>query len=336
VKALILFVAVLVGLDQALGMVLDVLYRRTTAGGSGGQINLALRQSPEILVLGNSRASAHISPSVLRSRLSASVFNAGTPGQDFLYAVMLLDLWTRSHHPPAAIILNMDPRSLSRSEEELQRAGVFSAYFGDSQTVRRIMLMRGSFAHLKYLSYSYRFNGKVLPIIKNLVVKPDPAFDGYSPTADSPDVRSDPIAASAGREVAEFPDWEVKLEYLRDLTQYCRENGTRLFLIIAPVFAPDPIRAAWSVRMSRLATSFPGLELLDLSERTHPELFAGQGQLYHDNLHLNAKGAEIFSTLLANEIAMRMGKIEASRMGRPWSARRQLGDVVCRPEAFCG
>jgi hypothetical protein len=123
---------------------------------------------------------------------------------------------------------------------------------------------------------------------------------------------------------------------LRDLTQYCRENGTRLFLIIAPVFAPDPIRAAWSVRMSRLATSFPGLELLDLSERTHPELFAGQGQLYHDNLHLNAKGAEIFSTLLANEIAMRMGKIEASRMGRPWSARRQLGDVVCRPEAFCG
>jgi len=336
VKALILFVVVLVGLDQALGMVLDVLYRRTTSGENGGQINLALKQSPEILVLGNSRASAHISPSILRSRLSASVFNAGTPGQDFLYAVMLLDLWTRSHQAPAAIVLHVDPRSLARTEEELQRASVFSAYFWESETVRQILLTRDKYARVKYLSYSYRFNGKVLPIIKNLVVKPDPAFDGYSPTADSPDVRSDPIAASVGREVTEFPDWEVKLEYLRDLTHYCRKNGTRLFLITTPVFTPDPIRAAWSVRMSRLVTSYPGLEFLDLSERTHPELFAGQGQLYHDNLHMNGQGAAIFSNLLANELAKRMGKIQTSRVGRHSSTRRGSADMLCRPEASCG
>ena len=306
-KALLLFVVVVVGIDQGLGIVLDTLYRRTNSGELGGQINLALQQNSDILVLGNSRAAEHVSPSILRARLSASVFNAGAAGQDFLYAIMLLDLWTRSHHPPEAIILNLDPQSLSRSVEELQRTGVFSAYFDESQKVKRILLMRSRYARVKYWSYSYRFNGKVLAILKNLFARRDPAFDGYSPMQGSLEANSDPRAAVTGREPREFPAWDLKLEYLEELAQYCRKNGTRLFLITAPVFTPDPIRNAWSARMSRFVTAYPGVEFLDLSERTHPELFAGQSQLYHDNMHLNARGAEIFSTLLAGEIAERMG-----------------------------
>jgi len=317
-RALVLFVVFVVGLDQALGISLDRLYRRTTSGELGGLINLALKQSPDILVLGNSRARHHISPSILRAHLSASVFNAGADGHDFLYAVMLLDLWTRAHRPPTAIILNMDPRSLSRSEEELQRTSVFSGYFGESRTVQRILLIRDKYARLKYVSYSYRFNGKVLSIMKNLVVSPDPAFDGYIGASDSLDVDSDPIAATIGREIRQFPDWDLKLEYLKELTQYCKNNGTRLFLIAGPVFTPDPVRSLWSARLSNVAAAYPGLEFLDLSERTHPELFAGQAHLYHDNLHLNAKGAEVFSTLLASEIAKRMGKVESAREGHSW------------------
>jgi len=314
VRAFIIFVVFIVALDQAVGAALDGLYRRTTSGELGGLINLALKQSPDILVLGNSRARHHIAPSILGPRLSASVFNAGADGHDFLYAIMLLDLWTRSHRPPGAIILNMDPRSLSRSEEELQRTSVFSAYFGESRTVQRVLLIRDHYARLKYLSSSYRFNGKVLPIIKNLIVQPDPAFDGYVGATDSMDVRADPIIAAVGQEVGQAAEWDVKLEYLKELAKYCRENGTRLFLVAGPVFTPDPVRSVWSARMSELITSFPGVEFLDLSERTHPELFAAQAQLYHDNLHLNARGAEIFSTLLASQIAERIGKTKLSRL----------------------
>src|SRR5262245_32663312 len=101
----------------------------------------------------------------------------------------------------------------------------------ESETVQRILLMGSHYARLKYLSYSYRFNGKVLPIIKNLVVRPDSAFDGYTPTQGALDVSSDPGLAVTGRETGEFPDWDLKLKYLKELAQYCRKNGTRLFLI---------------------------------------------------------------------------------------------------------
>ena len=74
-RAFILFLVILVGFDQAVGISLDALYRRTTSGELGGLINLALKQSPDILVLGSSRAVHHVSPSVLRTGLSASVFS---------------------------------------------------------------------------------------------------------------------------------------------------------------------------------------------------------------------------------------------------------------------
>jgi hypothetical protein len=326
-RGFLLFLVLVIGFDQALGAGLDRLYRRTTSGEFGGLINYALKQDPEVLVLGSSRAQHHVSPSILQARLSATVFNAGVNGQDFLYAVMLLDLWTRSHRPPAAIILHMDPQSLSRSEEEIERTSVFSAYFGESQIVRRILLMRGNYARVKYLSYSYRFNGKVFPIIKNLVVRPDPTFDGYVGLAGSLAGGSDSSAASGGAEIGALPYWDLKLEYLGEMAQYCRNTGTRLFLFTSPVFKSDPARSVWSARLSQLVASYPGVEFLDLSERTHPELFAGQFQLYFDNTHLNARGAEIFSTLLGDEIAARMGKSRASRAGRTAPARWESGRI---------
>jgi hypothetical protein len=314
-RPFVLFLVLLVGFDQALGAVLDRLYRRTTSGELGGLINYALTQNPEVLVLGSSRARHHVSSSILQARLSAPVFNAGVNGQDFLYAVMLLDLWVRSHRPPMAIVLHVDPQSLERSEEEIQRTSVFSAYFGDSQTVRRILLMRGNYARLKYLSYSYRFNGKVFPIVKNLFVRPDPTFDGYIGLAGALDAGADGPAGRGGPETGALPYWDVKLEYLNEISQYCRNSGTRLFLFTSPVFKPDPGRQVWSARLSRLVASYPGVEFLDLSERTHPELFAGKPQLFKDNNHLNARGAEMFSALLGDQLAARIGETKAWRAG---------------------
>lgn len=95
-KRLFYFAILVIGLDRVIGFSLDRLYLRTESGESGGLINHALRQNPDILVLGSSRAKYHVSPDVLADKLSVSAYNAGIGGQDFLYAVMLLDLWGRS------------------------------------------------------------------------------------------------------------------------------------------------------------------------------------------------------------------------------------------------
>jgi hypothetical protein len=313
-KRFVLFAILIVALDQTIGFVLKRLYLRTTSGEAGGLINCALRHDPDVLVLGSSRAKHHVSPAILRARLSASVFNAGINGQDFLYAIMLLDLWTRSHAPPKAILLHVDLQSLSRSENELDRTSVFSAYFGESERVRSILLTRGKYEWLKYLSSSYRFNGKVLPIIKNLASRPDEAFDGYIGLEGSLAPGSAPVTHSGnGSNWESVPFWDLKLGYLDELARYCKANGTRLLLFHSPIFQEDPAAlAAWSTRLSALHLSQEGIEFLDLAERTR-ELLAGRPYLFKDNFHLNSKGAEIFSTILADEIAARIGPIATGR-----------------------
>jgi hypothetical protein len=302
-RRFLLFVLLVVGLDQTAGFLLNRLYLRTRSGESGGLINLALNQQPDVLVLGSSRAKHHVSPDVLQARLSATVFNAGINGQDFLYAVMLLDLWTRTHTPPKAILLHVDPGFLSRSEIELQTASVFSAYYHQSERVRSIFGLRSSYEWVKYGSSAYRFNGKVFPLIKNLVTTPDPRFNGYIGLKGTLARAPEPIPASDYQRPA---PWDIKIQYLHEISNYCRQHGVRLILFHSPRFDESVTGLnAWSTDLTTLLATHGGAEFLDLTEQSHA-LFAGHPELFRDDSHLNARGAELFSALLAEEVAIRI------------------------------
>ncbi len=315
VVPVVLIVVLVIGLDQSVGFLLNRLYLHTTSGDNGGIINGVLRRNTDVLVLGSSRARHHVIPVILRERLSATVFNAGIDGHGFLYAVMLLDIWTRSHPPPKAILLHVDPTSLSYSEEELEKAHIFSAYFSESERVRNILLMRGKYEWLKYLSYSYRFNGKVLPTLKNMAVPPDDAFDGYIGLQGSLESGSIPAthpAETSNGDSAFF--WDLKLSYLADLARYCKTNGTRLILFHSPSLGEDPAALVrWTERLTSLGLLYEGVEFIDLAAPTR-QLFEGRPELFKDGTHLNSRGAEIFSTLLADEVASRLGSEAAKSL----------------------
>ncbi len=314
-KRFLLIAILLIGLDQALGLLLSRLYLHTTSGKTGGNINGILQQKADVLILGSSRARHHVVPAILEDSLSVSVFNAGLDGHDFLCAVMLFDLWTRAHPPPKVILLHVDPVSLLNYQRELERTIIFSGYFRESDRVRSILLMRGKYEWLKYLSSSYRFNGKVLPIIKNLIMSPDPTSHGYVGLKGSPQsgVRQAVDLTRITTDEYANPFWDLKLSYLAELARYSKVNGTRLILFHSPYPQEDLSTVAdWSRRLAALQSSYEGVEFLDLAARAH-EIFVGRADLFWDKSHLNSKGAEIFSTLLAAEVGQRLGPIVARR-----------------------
>jgi hypothetical protein len=57
--------------------------------------------------------------------------------------------------------------------------------------------------------------------------------------------------------------------------------------------------------MQLLIAELPGAEFVDICEATRPATFAGRPDIYNDANHLNASGAAIFSTLLADELGKR-------------------------------
>jgi hypothetical protein len=320
--------ALIVILDMTLGASFGWLYRKTHTGESGGFINDALSRHAQVLLLGSSRMRHHAMPGVLNRKLSLSAFNAGMDGQDFLYAMMLFDLWQQSNPPPKAIVLNVDSDSFEKSDEELQRAGIFSFYYDDSRLVRRILNQRSRFERLKFLSRAYRANGKVLAIGKNLFTHPAEDFDGFEPLWGC---LSDQKVGTRRESIPTLSDfWSLKVECFKQLADYCKNHGTHLILVQSPRYREDTrAHDAWVDVLSQFLASYPGVEFVDLSNSAHAEVFRGKPELFKDGSHLNAHGAEIFSTMLADALQT---KIQTNLPGKssPITLTAQQGSVTAK------
>jgi hypothetical protein len=305
-------VLLIVGLDWGIGALLSDLHRRTLTGERGGLLNYALKKDADVLILGSSRAQFHVMPSILHEKLSLTAFNAGLKGHDFLYAVMLFDLWKRSHGSPRAILLHVDIESMLRRDGELQAAQIVAPYLDDSALVREVLYSADRYKRFEYLSRAYRYNGKVFAIARNLFIHADTRFDGFMAArgilnagTEAKDVNALDQDATA-LELAGRPFWDSKIRYLRELAAYCLRHHTRLFLLHTPLYQQDPVaHRKWVDRMQALIAEMPGVELIDICEATRPETFAGRPDIYYDANHLNARGAAILSTLLADELGSR-------------------------------
>jgi hypothetical protein len=309
-KQVIVFVLLAVLLDLGLGSVLGGIERQAFTGDRGGLLNYAFTQEPQVLVLGSSRAQFHIMPAVLTKKLGLTSYNAGHKGQDFLYAVMLYDLWKRRHPPPKILVLTIDIESMIPRETEVNTAQIVAPYLDESPLVREILYSGTPFKRFEYMSRTYRFNGVVLSLAKHAFHRPPPNYDGFAVTDGTLDPRETGVLNALDQdrtaiEMAHVPFSPQKREYLRALAEETAINGTRFYLVHTPIFRQNEVaHLLWVDKLQSTLAGMPGVQFVDLCITTHPQLFS-QPQLYRNLNHLNQAGAEILTALLAEEIKKR-------------------------------
>jgi hypothetical protein len=319
-------------LDLGGGAVLKQMFLRTDSGERGGLSNFALKQDADVLILGSSRAEFQIMPAVIARRLSLRAFNAGLKGQDFLYSVALYDLWLHRHLPPRAVVLTVDVESFLHRPTEAAAAQVLAPYVGESDDLRSILESDGPQKRLELLFRTYRYNGKVLVIAKNLFTHTDPTFDGFMarygtiPLIDEQraQARNALDQEEAPMTYAQAPFWDMKVQMLRELGARALQQHTLVLLVHAPLYHQD--RAAheiWIDRMKALVAVTPGIQFVDLCEVARPQSFPDERELFWDVNHLNVKGAEIFSGLLAGELQQRLAPPPAATETAPLSAAQR-------------
>jgi hypothetical protein len=310
-RNIILFVLAAVLLDQGIGYVIGRIQRQTFTGDRGGLLNHALTQEPQILILGSSRAQFHIMPSVLKKELGLTAYNAGHKGQDFLYSVMLYDLWKRRHPPPKILVLTVDIESLIPRATEVNTAQIVAPYIDQSPLVREILSSESPAKRFAYLSSTYRFNGATLSLAKHAFNRPPATFDGFAIGSGALDPATETGVLNAldqdrtAAEMASVPFSSQKLGYLRALAEETARNGTRFFLVHTPIFRQDEAaHRVWVDKMQAALAGMPGVQFVDICTATHPELFT-RPELYLNLNHLNPAGAEALTLLLAEEIRTR-------------------------------
>jgi hypothetical protein len=309
-KRAALFVLLAIALDFTWGAALKILDRRTLSGDRGGLVNYALTKDADILIMGSSRAEYHVMPSVLEQQLAGSAFNAGLKGQDLLCAVMLYDLWQRRHRPPQAIVLSFDLESLlPRPTEVAAAAQLMAPFIDDSALVKEILYSDGPFKRVEYLSRAYRYNGRILSMAKHMFSPPLQGFDGFSVSQGSLNPATDTGVLNAldqdetQMQMAKRPYSPHKVTYLREFAQELDRHGTRLFLLSTPLYREDAAaHRLWMSKLHAITSSLPGVEVVDLSTTAHPEVFANKSELYRNLNHLNQRGAEVLTGMLAEEL----------------------------------
>jgi len=312
-KRVVLFLVLALVLDVILGTTFGLLDRRTFTGDRDGSLNYALTKDAELLVLGSSRAEFHVMPAVLSRRLGMSAYNAGLKGQDLLYSMMLFDLWKGRHPAPRAIVMTVDVESLIERPTEVAAAQFIAAHIDDSELVREVLYSASPFKRYEYLSRAYRYNGQVLSLLKHARERPDPSYDGFAISPGQLDPESDRGVLNALDQdrtqlaMAEAPPSPRKVAYLRSFVSENAARGTRVFLLHTPLYRQDAAaHRLWRSHLDAWVSTLTGVEVIDLCTDAHPELFAEKPELYRNLNHLNARGAEILTNALADELQQRL------------------------------
>lgn len=272
---------------------------------------LAGRIDADLLILGSSRAWVHVSPAVLDSVLPTKSYNLGMDGCRLPAQLCRYELY-RKHHPPPKVLLQVVDCHSLENERTLYMKGQFDPYV-DEEAVARLLAEYGVLpwydARLPFLRYfgSERFvamgfletfrihhfdNGKIR------------GYRGQDYEWDDWHARFPALWPNPDRPIARGIESEM-IARLRGFLRRLHEENCQPFLVYAPehestrryVSNRKEVRSALGRIAAETKTSF-----LDYSD--HP--MSRDRSLFYNCQHLNRRGAEGFSSLLARDLAPRL------------------------------
>jgi|GEM_PF-1098213 hypothetical protein len=292
------FLAAVVLLDRGIFLLLDRAFREVEVGAFGGIINHARKARAEVVVLGSSRALRHYDTALLRDRLGKTVYNAGCDGQGFPYMRGVMDLLLRDY-TPELFIIDVDPTFVVDPDPYLDRATLLASFLDESEVIREMIYSRGPLERLKYLSKSFRYNGRALPILRDWGV-PNRSDAGYEPV----DGRMNQALANMALPPMEGKRLDPRdLELLADMIRAARAAGSRVVLVNSPRYGADfdscSIRRACFESLQAVADR-EGVPYVRVCLDCVPEL--RDPAMFLNPAHLNREGAARFSAMVASRL----------------------------------
>jgi hypothetical protein len=297
------FICVALSVDIGMYCVLFLAFQHTEAGEEASSfINQARRKKADIVILGDSRALCNIDPVTLQSAVNRTVFNAGCNGQGILYMRGVVDLLLQTYRPKLFII-HVDPRSIANysRRENIDRITALSVFIDQSKIIREMIYSRGRWEHLKYISLSFRFNGKVRSIIKDLIRKnyDKERFMRLDRVLD----RARIIKGKKGEEEYKAVADAFLVETLRETIRKVRGSDVGVVLVSSPYWGLDYMNSSdykeLSVKLENIAVE-ENIPYLSVNERSYP-IFR-DATLFADESHLNGRGASFLSALVGDWI----------------------------------
>ncbi len=294
-RAVALFVAILIALDQGVGRLIESFILGTDSNWGPNQVARLIQRREPGIILGNSRAGA-ISPKILRARTGIAFFNGTAPGQSIRYQIIVFEELLRRNPNLKVVIYELDHFDLSTPANASAPVDIASFLYGSSKTAREVFRHIDWWNRIRFLSRTYRVNGAIVPILLDRFF-PQKRYrltsdDGFMALNGS-------MAGKPCRRGKRFdpPFDRFKLKLLKRLVDRARERRVRLMFVTAPLLlACSADRRPLFARFAKLAREW-GVPYRSFITATQTKTD------FYDQNHINRTAALRYSKWIAKALA---------------------------------
>lgn len=243
----------------------------------------------DILILGSSRAYRHYDPRVLEDSIGLTTFNGGISGCGIVlqYGRYIM---SAEKYLPKIIIYDIFPMKDLVKNDNLQYISGLRHY-RKSHISWQICSEVESNEKLKMLSNLYCYNTDFIHLAKECVSPTESSFQGYAPYKGK--MNYHPKSSYKKKQIVID---SLKLGYLEQLIQSAQKNDIFLVFCSSPHYLWPDIDSFVTLDSLCNVYNVPFLNYYDSKE------FAEHLDYWHDSTHLNEKGADIYTKLIASEI----------------------------------
>ena len=299
---IIIFIFLVILIDQCLGFILKKLYFRQQTG-QNYALNYVFNDCKEdILILGASQAQHNYDSRIICDSLKLSCYNAGQDGgHSILLQYAQLKVLTK-RYSPKIVILEFRADKMEYYKEDYEKLQVLLPYYTKYPELSSLILLRSPIERLKLLSAIYPFNSNLINIIRfntNNHASRKRDFNGYVPIKG---VMKNKMTENENEKKQQLTLDTNKINALKKIISLCKEKNIFLLIITSPHFHKFNEKQEFPSPATEIAYNIIHQYKVNYLDFTFDSTYADKMNWFKDNIHLNENGANYFSHILAGKL----------------------------------
>jgi hypothetical protein len=291
---IVLFFAIVLAIDFGFGKACDYLNAHAKGGATKQMYDLCMKDQYDILIMGSSRAHHHYIPQIIEDSLGMSCYNAGHDGNGIIlmYGIYQMIL---NRYQPKLIIYDVEQAFdlyEYKPDNKCTRYLAEQKPYYNQPGIGQIFKDVAKEEYYKTYSGLCRYNSVSIPLLIDYFTTRPMDSKGYSPLCE--EMMKEP--EKEGRTEKLVID-SLKFNYIKKLIKDATEKEIPLFVVVSPKYGAENSNTFQPVKEICDTYNIPVLDYYaDYQFMMHKEWF-------EEPMHLNDKGAEVFTRRLVGDIS---------------------------------
>ena len=270
------------------------------------------RVNADIIISGSSRATYHFDPRIIAQTSGLRAFNIGKVGSQTDVELGVLRAYLEHNRKPKLVVQSLDAFTFITTQEVYQPA-MYVPYLDDPVVLKMMQMADPSLVKGRFIPlYDYTvedMNFTWWVGVRGLAgINPRQTYYGGFMPRDRSWTNDFAQFRAGNPHGVSFAIEPRGIKVLEDLILLCKQNGIQLVFVYSPEYAPmqrmTNDRSQIFAEFKKLSEQY-GIPFWDYSNWE----YANDTDMFYNSQHLNARGAETFSSQFAQQLTRYMAQL---------------------------